>query len=112
MRDQVLDDRFRRADQRIAAGAAREALAVEVVGLRVVGAGELLLLRHVVVDGLVVGLRHGVLGVVVLRLRLGFAADDVADGVDADLAPRLRRPLRMSSTWRRPSSMVEKVENR
>ncbi len=48
-----------------------------------------LLAAHVLVDGGRVGEFHRVALVIGLRFRVGLAADDMADGVDADLAPRL-----------------------
>ena len=51
---------------------------------------KLLLAGHVVVDRAVIGLAERVAVVGVLGLRLRRAADDVADGVSADLAPGRR----------------------
>src|SRR5262245_66591359 len=75
-----------RADERIGAGAGREALAMSAIGFRLVRPGALFLLPHIVVDAGGIGHGHRIVLVIVFRFALRRQADHVRGAVDADPA--------------------------
>ena len=84
---------FRRADQRVGAGAAGKPLAVAVISMGVVRLGKFLLAGHVGIDRCMVSHRHGVAGVISLCFLHRLSADDMRHRIDADVTPGLVCPF-------------------